>query len=89
MAHLPTPINLTGWYHRTSAAGRRSQIRHSSLQLKYDRTLTDNEKDESRKLINITKTYCSPTKYLQVTEFIKDSIAMGLDDQTSNYTAQS
>ena len=79
-AHLPTPINLqSSGKYTSSAAGRRSRIRRSSLELKYDKSSSEDQKASAAKLISITKTHHSPSRESRVTEFIEDSIALGLD----------
>ena len=79
-AHLPTPMNLdSSGQYTSSAAGRRSRIRRSSLELKYDKSSSEDQKASAAKLINITKTHHSPSRESRVTEFIEDSIVLGLD----------
>ena len=81
-ASLPTPLNLESsgeFKTSTSAAARRSRIRRASLKAKYDKSNDEVAKEEAAKLIAITKAQRTPTKEQRVTEFIEDSIAMGLD----------
>ena len=79
-ASLPTPLDLnSSGQYISSAAGRRSRIRRSSLELKYNKSSSEDVKVDATKLINITKIHRSPSKESRVTEFIEDSIAMGLD----------
>ena len=80
-AQLPTPMDLnsSGQFKPSSAVGRRNRIRRSSLKLKYDKSVGEDEKEEATKLVAITKAHQSPVKEDRITQFIEDSIAMGLD----------
>ena len=49
------------------------------MKLKYAKNTNENAKEEAAKLIAITKSQSSPSKEQRVTEFLEDSIAMGLD----------
>ena len=81
-ASLPTPVNLesSGVFKPTSsAAARRSRIRRASLKVKYDKATNDDAKEEATILIDITKLQRTPNKEQRVTEFLEDTIVMGLD----------
>ena len=49
------------------------------MKLKYAKNTNENAKEEAAKLIAITTSQSSPYKEQRVTEFLEDSIAMGLD----------
>ena len=78
---LPTPMDLesSGQFKTSSAVGRRNRIRRSSLKIKYDKSVSEDKKEEASKLVAITKTHESPVKEDRITQFIEDSIAMGLN----------
>ena len=59
--------------------GRRNRIRRSSLKTKYDKSVGEDEKEETAKLVSITKVYQSPNKEDRIQQFVEDSIVMGLD----------
>ena len=72
-------LEYSGQFKTSSAVGRRNRIRRSSLKIKYDKSVNEDKKEEASKLVAITKTHQSPVKEDRITEFIEDSIAMGLD----------
>ena len=49
------------------------------MKLKYDKSAAEDEKEDASKLVAITKSHHSPSKEDRITQFIEDSIAMGLD----------
>lgn len=47
--------------------------------MKYDKSVGEDEKEEASKLVAIIKAHQSPVKEDRITQFIEDSIAMGLN----------
>ena len=80
-AQLPNPKDLytIGHLNISLAVGRRNRIRRSSLKTKYDKSVGEDEKEETAKLVSITKVYQSPNKEDRIQQFVEDSIVMGLD----------
>ena len=78
---LPTPVKLHLKFNEetSSVKGRRDRIRQSSLELKYDKSTSETDKEKAAKLIKATKINVTPTKDAEINEFIKDTIEMGLD----------
>ena len=75
---LPEPLNLENAGKYVKNSNRRSRIRQNALKTKYDKTADEDEKVKACTLVNITKTHGTPTKENRVSEFVDDTIAMGM-----------